>query len=259
MAMVAVVAIAAGACSRGDGTDAAGPVLVDEGTLTVCSDIPYKPFEYPDEGDPSTFQGYDVDTIGAIAAANGWRTEWVVTPYDGIIEALDAGSCDVIASALPITDEHREQADLSEPYFRSAVALLVRKAGEEELTGLPALAGKRVGVQSGTAGERYIAEHDPGATVVAFASDTELVAALGAGEVDAVLQDLPLGEQHTSEDSSIAMVATYPTGEALGFAVRKDANPQLLSVLDAGIAALAADGEQARIFRKYFPDAPDQE
>lgn len=258
LACAAAVVVTTGACSRdaGSAEGTGPPSLVRDGTLTVCSDIPYKPFEYPDEAEPERFQGYDVDTIEAIAAANGWETDWVVTPSDGIFAALDAGDCDVIASAVAITDEHREQADLTEPYFESAVAMVVRRADADVITGLTAVAGKRLGVQSGGAAERYVGEHAPGVTVVAFPGDTELFAALEAGDVDAILQDLPLSEQHTSDDTSIAMVATYPTGESLGFAVEKNANPALLATLNEGIARLDADGERERIFRKYFPDAP---
>lgn len=258
---VAVLGLGVAGCSgegeppaSGDGS--ASVPLVQAGTLTICSDIPYKPFEYPDEADSERFQGYDVDTIEAIAAANHWQTTWVVTPTDSIFATLDAGGCDVIASAVEVTDARRDQVDFTTGYFDVAVALVVRTVDEGALVDLAALAGKRIGVQSDTEAERYVAAHDPGATIVRFSGDNELFAALGEGEVQAVMADLAQSANHTSEDDAIAVVATYPTGAVLGFAVKKDSDPALLDALNAGIARLGADGERDRIYRRYFPDAP---
>lgn len=258
-AVAAVFVVAAG-CSRdaGPADTGAGPdgiAFVKDGTLTVCSDIPYKPFEYTEENESTEVQGYDAEVVGAIAAANGWQVEWVATPFAGIFDALDGGSCDMIASALPITGDHAGQAEFTRGYFDVANALVVRAVDREALTDLAALAGKTIGVQSGTVSERFVDAHNPGATVKRFPGDTELFAALGEGEVQAVLHDLASSEQHTSEDSSIAMVKVYPTGESLGFAVRAGADPALLDALDTGIGELRADGELERIYRRYFPDA----
>ena len=49
-------------------------------------------------------------------------------PFDGILGSLAAGDCDVVASAVTITDERAEQVDFSDPYFDSEQSLLV-KAG----------------------------------------------------------------------------------------------------------------------------------
>lgn len=251
---VAVFGLGTAGCSGGGDSSATVP-LVQDRTLTVCSDIPYKPFEYPDEADPSWFRGYDVDMIEAIAAANGWKTDWVVTPTNSIVDALDAGGCDVIASAMAITDERRDQVDFTSGYFDVAVALVVRTVDQDALGDLAAMAGKRVGVQSGTEAERYLDAHDPGATIVRFPGDTELFTALETGAVQAAMADLALSEQHRDDDAPIAVVQTFLTGETLGFAVKKDANPALLDALNAGLARLSSSGERDRIYRAYFPDA----
>lgn len=264
----AVIALAGlGACAKSNDsasttTAAKGgttPVaLIQEGTLTVCSDIPYKPFEFPDDADPTKFQGYDVDTVQAIAEANGWQTRWIVTPFDGIIAALNAGNCDVIASAMTITDERKEQVEFTNGYFDSEQSLLVKKVDAASLKDLAALAGKSIGVQAGTTGEKYANEHNPGATIVAFPGDTEEFAALTSGQVQALLQDFPVNAQHTTEDDSVEIVQTYPTEEQYGFAVKKEANQALVDALNAGIAKLKADGQLQQIFQKYFPNAPAQ-
>ena len=47
LVLVLALALVAAACSSGD--DAA---LVSDGTLTVCSEVPYEPFEFEDPSSP---------------------------------------------------------------------------------------------------------------------------------------------------------------------------------------------------------------
>ena len=55
----------------GSGSSAADLGTIEEGSLTVCSDIPYPPFDVM-EGD--TFTGFDGDLINEIAEIF-WKTE----------------------------------------------------------------------------------------------------------------------------------------------------------------------------------------
>src|SRR5690625_3100934 len=41
--------------------------LVDSGTLTACSNVPYPPFEVEDAQAPSGYSGFDIDLLQAIA------------------------------------------------------------------------------------------------------------------------------------------------------------------------------------------------
>ena len=77
-----------------DGVD-----LVNDGQLTVCSDMPYEPFEFEEDGET---KGFDYDVVSAMGEQLGVDVEFVTTPFDGIIPALVAGNCDMIASAMTI-------------------------------------------------------------------------------------------------------------------------------------------------------------
>ena len=77
-----------------------GAELVKDGTLTVCSDMPYKPFEFEENGETT---GFDYDIVSAMGEQLGVTVEFVTTPFDNIIPALAAGNCDMIASAMTIT------------------------------------------------------------------------------------------------------------------------------------------------------------
>ncbi len=95
----------------------------------------------------------------------------------------------MVASALTITDARKKKLGFSTGYYDSQQSLLV--TADSGITGLDDLAGKKVGVQKGSTGEIYAQENATDADIVSFPSDAQMYAAIKAGQVDALLQDLP--------------------------------------------------------------------
>src|SRR5450759_1717412 len=95
---------------------------------------------------------------------------------------------------------------------------------------------KKIGVQSGTTGESWAKENLKGASVVPFKTATEAFSALAAGNVDAVVNDLPVTAYLAKDPSrGITIIAEVPTGEQYGFGVSKD-NPGLTAAINYGLA-----------------------
>ena len=240
--------------TEADGGQAAADVeLVNEGTLTVCSDTPYEPFEF--EGPDGEQTGYDMDILRAIAENNDLSMEVIDLPFDGILGSLAAGDCDVVGSAVTITDERAEQVDFSDPYFDADQSLLVRAEDEETYATLEDLAGQTIGVQSGTTGEAYANENTPqGATIQSFEDSDGLFGAIAAGQIAAILQDFPVNAFRATQDDSLVVTETFPTGEQYGFAVEKG-NEGVLTLINDGLAELRDSGEFDEIFQQYFGEA----
>lgn len=223
--------------------------LVSDGTLTVCSDTPYEPFEFKDDAGEDT--GYDMDLLRAVAERADLDLSVIDLPFDGILGSLTAGDCDVVASAVTITDERAQQVDFTDPYFDADQSLLVPADSAETITALADLAGATIGVQSGTTGEAYANENATDAEIKSFEDSDGLFAALASGDIDAILQDLPVNAYRATQDESVVVVETYPTGEQYGFAVEKG-DTALLAFLDDGLAALRDDGTFDEIYGTYF-------
>lgn len=250
-AVLVSLALVLGACGDDDTAD-------DEGTgsevtkLTVCSDTPYPPFEFQDDDGEDV--GYDIDILRAIAEDADIDFEVIDVPFDGILGNLAAGTCNVIASALTITDERKEQADFSEPYFLSDQSLLVRAADAATYTDLASLAGQTIGVQSTTTGEAYANDNAEGATVKSYPDSDALFAALEAGEIAAILQDFPVNYDRAGQDDAFELTATFDTNEPYGFAVEQG-DTETLELINAGIAELKDDGTINDLFNLYFPES----
>lgn len=234
--------------TSGDDADVPELSLVSGGSLTVCSDTPYEPFEF--EGDDGEFTGYDIDLLRAVAGDLGLELSVRTTPFDTIIPALIAGDCDLVGSAMTITEERAEQVDFSDPYFDADQSLLV--PADSEVMALADLADGSIGVQAGTTGADYAAENAPeGAEVKEYPDASALFAAIASGDVDAVLQDFPVNAYRATQDDSLAVTESFPTGEQYGFAIDPE-NPGLLAAVNDGLAKLREDGRFDTIFATYF-------
>ena len=257
LAAVAALSLVITACggddSSSDTTVASGGELelVKEGSLTVCSDAPYEPFEFQDENGKWT--GFDMDVVRAIAEDNGLELEVSVQPFDGIWLAPAAGKCDMVASSMTITADREEAADFTKSYFDAFQSLLVRKDDAATFNSLDALAGKTIAVQTGTTGEIFANANKPeGATIQSFDEASAMFLALESGQVDAVLQDYLINKERADKQGTSAVSVKFEdTPEQYGFAV-KTGDTALLDILNKGIDALKESGEYKTIYDKYF-------
>jgi polar amino acid transport system substrate-binding protein len=226
------------------GDEAAGP-------LTVCSDIPYPPFEFEDASSDLGYSGFDIELIAAIGDELDREVEIVVTGFDALTSgtAMAAGTCELAISAMTITAERDEQIDFSDPYYEADQSLLVPN-GSAIASIADLVAGVVVGVQTGTTGELYANDNVPGAEIRAFEGGGDLLTALAAGQVDAVIQDLPVNVEEAAKGAT-TVVETYPTGEFYGIAFEEGSD--LVGPVNEALAELREDGTYDALFQKYFP------
>ncbi len=245
-----VLVLVLAACGDGDG--AAGDFdTVEPGVLTVCTDAPYPPFEF--QADDGTWTGFDLDLMREITSELDLELEVTVQPFDGIWLAPAAGTCDLVASAMTITEDRAANALFSDGYFDADQSLLVREADASTYADLDSLAGATIAVQTGTTGEAYAEENAPeGSTLQSFDEPAAMFLALESSQVDAILQDFPVNaERATQEPDKFELTATFPTGEQYGFATAPS-NTELMDAINTTLADLRDNGTYDEIFDEYF-------
>ncbi len=77
-----------------------------------------------------------------------------------------------------------------------------------------------------------------------------MFSAIKAGQVDALLQDLPVNLNHT-KTGDFKIVEKYDTGEEYGFAV-KQGNTALRDAVNEQLQELRDNGTYQKIYDKYF-------
>jgi polar amino acid transport system substrate-binding protein len=225
------------------------PTLVREGILTVCTDMPYEPFEFEKAGKPA---GFDVDLVQLVADRLDVSLDMVDTPFDDITsgESLNKGRCDVAISAMTITGERARVLNFSSPYFDAAQALVVEKGSG--LDSLEDLAGRPIGVQAGTTGELYVTDNAPRAEVVAFEDASAMDEAMRNGRVVATVHDNTVVGDVIEANPDLKVAAEFDTGEQYGMAVRRNGNVELLRIINHVLATAKADGAYDGIYATWF-------
>ncbi|MDR1711027.1 MAG: transporter substrate-binding domain-containing protein [Propionibacteriaceae bacterium] len=106
---------------------AAAGTLIKSGTLTMCTHMAYRPFEYYDT-DNTTIIGFDVDLAEALAGKLGASLAIVDIEFGQITSGavFTAKKCDIGVAATTITDERKQGSLFSDGYFDATQALLVK-------------------------------------------------------------------------------------------------------------------------------------
>jgi polar amino acid transport system substrate-binding protein len=258
LAAAAVLALGLTACAADTSTTEleGGEKLVEEGKLTVCTHLPYKPFQFSQGGE---VVGFDVDMMDLVAEELGVEQEIFDTPFEGIQsgESLNTGKCDVAAAGMTITDERAEVIDFSDPYFDATQALLVQKSAG--IGDLDDLSGKSLAVQEGTTGQIYAQDNAPEDVEIRSFEDLALLqAAVKTGQVDAGINDNGVLYDYVKNQPDLEVATEFDTGEQYGFAVRKGENDALLDTVNQVLEDARADGTYDEIYEKWFGSAPSE-
>ncbi len=251
-----VVAVALTGCGSDpqQGSTARAPEVIKPGTLTVCTSLPYEPFEFEKDGKPV---GFDIDLAGEVARRLELTPAFVNEDFDAIAsgELLNKDTCDVAVAGLTITGDRARVIDFSSPYFNAAQTLVV--PAEADVDALADLSGGRIAVQKGTTGETYATDNAPSSsTVVPFEDASEMAGAIESGQVRAAVYDNTVVGDVVAAHPDLKVAAEFDTGEQYGMAVKKNGNVDLLRTINDVLATLQSGKGYAAIYAKWFKSAP---
>ncbi len=258
-ALLAVALLAAGcgddddtgASTTGTGADAAQQFeTIEDGVLTVGSDIPYQPFEF---GDPPDYDGFDVDVVNAVGERLGLDVMFVRTPFDTIFRDLAQGRFDLVASAVTITEERMQTVDFSEPYFAADQSLMVKRGGG--IRSVADLEGEIVGAQIGTTGADFAKEETQAEDVRTYDLIDDAFQALQGEQIAAVVNDFPVSKFAERSREDLQVVQTLQTGEEYGLAFARDSD-DLREAVSGAIREIKEDGTYEEIYREWFEEDP---
>lgn len=224
-------------------------------TYLVATEASYAPFEFRDEN--GLVIGYDVDILNAVAADQGFKVRFINQRWDGIFDTLNTGERHIVAAALGVTEERRQQFALSDPYG-SAPNMVVYLNPEWTLQNPGDLKKRTVVIQSDTS----VAQQLQAAGVSHIHTTPTLYLALKQvlnHQADAVAGDSAVLRYYLKNLPDIqyrSLMLPEPSGdESIVFALKKD-NTELLAKINAGLANIKANGTYAKINEKWFGAMP---
>ncbi|MEM8502926.1 MAG: ABC transporter substrate-binding protein [Cyanobacteria bacterium P01_D01_bin.1] len=226
----------------------------------VASGFDARPMSYIDESGYRT--GYEPELARIVCDRLQLTPVWHDLPMQNFYTSLSAGNSaktetyDAVWFNQAITPERQQQVSFTQPYGLFDEAVLVKQSS---LVNAPdQLAGQRVG---GLADSTNIAlvEGFVGAKAIPYpGSDKvlpEMLAALRAGEIDALIDDELVLVVAAEEDPDLRLAFTLPTKAPFAIGVSKT-QPLLLEKLNNTLSELIADGTLKTLWEKWIPWKP---
>lgn len=231
--------------------------IAADGKLTFGTDGTYPPNEYVGD-DGKTMQGMDIELGDAIAAKLGLTAEFVNSPFDAIIPAVQSGKYEAGLSSFTITAERTLVVDFVS-YYTAGTAW----AAPTGSTITPDTAcGMKIAVQKGTVQvdditARSKACTDAGKaaiTINQYQSQQEAASTVISGKNDAILADSdPIHYAVIQSDGKLVVVGSQYDDFPYGVALPK-AKGQFAEAIRQAIQAIIDDGSYATILAKYSAD-----
>ncbi len=231
-----------------------GAAAADQVKIGIAAE-PYPPFASLDSS--GTWIGWEVEVIGAVCTAA--ELDCVITPvaWDGIIPSLTGQQIDAIMASMSITEDRMQTIDFSDPYYNTPAVIVADKSMDIEATP-ESLAGKIVGIQASTIHQAYAQEYFVNSELRVYQTQDEANQDLFAGRIDATQADSIAMADFVGSDAGgcceiKGAVANDESilGRGVGAGVRKG-DDALREALNAGVAAILADGTHAEITARYF-------
>lgn len=244
-------------CGPGSGT------TTNDGTLTIATGSPsYEPWFH--DGDPSNGQGFEGAVARAVTEKLGYNPDQVTFTSVAFNDALKPGSkdFDFALDQFTISGDRRESVDFSSPYYAVAQSVIaLQNNGAAQATDLNSLTQYRLGAQAGSTSLLAITETiSPSTPPRSYANTDEAKAALAAGEIDALVVDIPTGFHITeTELPQSVIVGQFPRPNAVTefFGAVLEKNSPLTACVSAAVDSLYADGTLEALATEWITDTAD--
>jgi polar amino acid transport system substrate-binding protein len=240
------------------------------GTLTIGTDNPaFPPWFSGGEtdahsewkfDDPYTGKGYEAATVYAVAEAMGFtkdQVQWVVAPFNQTYKPGDK-DYDFAIEQISYSAKRDQAVDFSESYYDVQQALVAVKGSPiAGATSIADLAGYTIAAPIGTTSYDYIVANIPDATAGSYTTLSDTVAALNAGQVDAIVVDAPtafyLADPFVQEVKDGVVVGLFPpAGEQEYFGLTFVTGSPLVQCANLALEEIKADGTLDAIHQKWL-------
>jgi octopine/nopaline transport system substrate-binding protein len=245
------------------------------GNIKIGTEGAYAPWNQKNEA--GKLIGFEIDLANVLCINMKHDCTMVEQDWDGMIPALTSGKFDAIMAGMSITPERMETINFSQGYAADGASLAVMKGSSLEgmdtlainlsntdaatkavlKTLTEAIAGKTIGVQTGTIHQNFLESGLVGKVKVrTYKTQDEVNLDLAAGRIDAGLADI-LAITEFAKKSGKPVVLTGPVysggpfGAGVGVGMRKE-DTKLLEDFNKAIDTARKQGKISELAIKWF-------
>jgi membrane-bound lytic murein transglycosylase MltF len=193
------------------------------------------------------------------------NVQFIPLPRDQLLQALAAGTGDIVMADLTVTPERKSVADFTDPWIDGVDEIVVTSPKGPEITTVDDLSGKEVFVRESssyyqslqTLNANLVSRGKPPVVLTPAPEeleDEDLLEMTSAGLIDIVVVDNHKAWfwQRVWPSLKLHPTVAVRTGGEIAWAIRKD-SPELKSFLNRFLATNGRDSLTARmIFRRYL-------
>lgn len=247
------------ACADKGISDSTPEGIKKYGKLVVATNAYFPPFEY--KNDKGEIVGWDMDIAAELAKKLGVELVIEDMEFDSVLLAPGVNKAHIAMAGISYSEKRDETMDFSDGVFDSTQVIIVKEGSS--INGPFDLAGKTVGVQSGTVGQ-LLAEMDPDwagegddvclaepGTVMKYTTGAEAVLALTQNKVDAVIIDKFPAQNFIKNYAGTKIAENSVFDDTYAFAV-KEGNKELVEWINQALKEMKEDGTMDAINQKYF-------
>jgi polar amino acid transport system substrate-binding protein len=226
--------------------------------IVIVTENAYPPLQFLDKDGKAI--GWEYDAVAELAKRLNFTVKYENISWDAMIPAVSEGQFDFGMTGITIRDDRKEQVDFSDPYMRSEMVMLV-KGDETRFADAKSFAANPdllIAAQPGTtpfytAVYEILDGNEANPRIKLFETFGATVEALKAGDVDLVLTDGTAGAGYVEASAGGLKIVGEKLGvEDFGFIFPKGS--ELVAPMNAGIAAMKADGTIDALNKKWFLD-----
>ena len=226
--------------------------------IVIVTENAYPPLQFLDKDGKAV--GWEYDALAELAKRMNFKVKYENISWDAMIPAVSEGQFDMGMTGITIKDDRKEKVDFSEPYMRSEMLMIVRgdEARFTDAASFAAIPELLVSAQPGTspfyaAIYNILDGNEENPRVVKFETFGAGLEALKTGDVDLTLSDSTAANGYVAASNGALKIIGEPlASEDFGFIFPKGSD--LVAPMNAGIAALKADGTFDALNKKWFLD-----
>ena len=214
--------------------------------VRMGSEGAYPPYNFIN--DDNELDGFERELGDLMCEIAGLSCEWVINDWDTIIPNLVGGNYDTIMAGMSITEARSQVISFTQNYLPPDPSAYMALAGAD----MSVIEGV-IATQSNTVQSGFVADGE--ADLIEFPTPDETIAAVRAGEADAVLADKAFLQPYVDESGGelIFVGEDVYIGGGVGMGVRQS-DDELRATFDAVITELKEDGRLNEMIARWFGD-----
>ncbi len=211
--------------------------------------------------DDKTIIGAEPDLATLVADVLGLKVAFHPESWENVFVGLDSGKYDVGFTNITVTEARKEKYDFA-TYRLDNLGFEAKKGAGWKVAGPPDVAGRTIGVSSGTNQEKLLiswSDQDVKAglkpvDIKYYQNSSDYYLALGSGRIDAWLGPNPTGAFHAAQTGQTEIVGTYSgAGKDLQgkiAATTKKDNP-LIKAINAALDEVIKNGSYGQVLKRW--------